>query len=101
MRAGEHPLIKCGGAPEEFNIQGLEPLCTVQGGQRGSAIIQVEHAQNLEIGQHVVLRQLEDAEGSLALDLVQQQVNPQVIISARADHWLLNWLALKPSMTRR
>jgi hypothetical protein len=69
--AGEHPLIVCGNAPDEFDLQEMPPLCGITAGKRGSAIITVTESHSLRVGQHVLLRQLEDDQGSLALDLVQ------------------------------
>lgn len=68
--AGAVPLIHLG--PDADDTP--EPLTLVSAGQRGSATITVADASQLRVGDTVVLRQLETADGSLAADLVQHQV---------------------------
>jgi hypothetical protein len=74
-RAGEHPLLIIGSTDEDERAS-APTLCQVSSGDRCSAAITVDDSSALAVGQFVLLRQCEDEDGSLARDLVLDQVQP-------------------------
>jgi hypothetical protein len=67
--AGDHPLIRIGTDEAEPT-----PLTRITAGERGELSFDVDDASAIRTGEIYLLRHLEDADGSLARDLVQNRV---------------------------